>query len=97
MAKALQTTPVQYAIHRSRYKRFPDRPILSEAPDVTYDTDCPLAKNKASMYTEMVKSPVMYRCGDKCTGRGREAGQGQGQGARVACKGCEGARVQHDC
>lgn len=61
VAKALQTTPIQYAIHRSRYKRFPDRPILSEAPDVTYDTDCPLAKNKASMYTEMVKSPVMYR------------------------------------
>ncbi|PNW75109.1 hypothetical protein CHLRE_12g496100v5 [Chlamydomonas reinhardtii] len=61
IAKALQTTPINYAIHRSRYKRFPDKPLMNDGPDVVYDVDCALAKNKASLYTAVVKSPVSYR------------------------------------
>lgn len=63
IAKALQTTPINYAIHRSRYKRFPDKPLMNDGPDVVYDVDCALAKNKASLYTAVVKSPVSYRWG----------------------------------
>ncbi|EFJ50932.1 hypothetical protein VOLCADRAFT_103722 [Volvox carteri f. nagariensis] len=60
LAKSLGTTAINYSIHRSRYKRFPDRPLMTESPDVVYDVDCHLAKNKCSLYTSVVHSPVVY-------------------------------------
>ena len=61
MDKAVQESQVRYSIHRSKYKRFPDKPIMSEAPDVTYEVDCALAKNKATLATAVIKSPISYR------------------------------------
>ncbi|KXZ47392.1 hypothetical protein GPECTOR_35g830 [Gonium pectorale] len=61
VAKSVETTAINYSIHRSRYKRFPDRPLMTEAPDVVYDVDCHLSKNRCSLYTAVVKSPVSYR------------------------------------
>ncbi|GFR43599.1 hypothetical protein Agub_g4696 [Astrephomene gubernaculifera] len=61
LAKSLETTAINYSIHRSRYKRFPDRPLMTESPDVVYDVDCHLAKNKCSLYTAVVNSPVSYK------------------------------------
>ncbi|GLC45050.1 hypothetical protein PLESTB_001463300 [Pleodorina starrii] len=60
LEKSLETTGINYSIHRSRYKRFPDRPLMTESPDVVYDVDCNLSKNKSSLYTAVVKSPVVY-------------------------------------
>ncbi|KAG2493442.1 hypothetical protein HYH03_008260 [Edaphochlamys debaryana] len=61
ISKGLEVTPINYAIHRSRYKRFPDRPLMTAAPDVVYEVDCHLSKNKCSLYTGVVKSAVNYR------------------------------------
>lgn len=62
ISKSVEETAVRYSIHRSKYKRFPDRPLMTEAPDVTYDVDgCTLSKNKASLAAAVAKSPMTYR------------------------------------
>ncbi|PNH05202.1 hypothetical protein TSOC_008559 [Tetrabaena socialis] len=61
LLKSLETSAINYSIHRSRYKRFPDRPLMTAAPDVAYEVDCHLSKNKCSLHTAVLNSPIGYR------------------------------------
>jgi hypothetical protein len=54
--KALDTTAINYAIHRSKYKRF-EAKKTSEAPDAMYDTEY---GSKQSLYNSMLNSPIKY-------------------------------------
>ncbi|GAX73879.1 hypothetical protein CEUSTIGMA_g1329.t1 [Chlamydomonas eustigma] len=54
---SVEESPIKYAIHRSRYKRFNDK-RLTEGPDVVYDTE---TGSKKSLYQSMLVSPIAYR------------------------------------
>lgn len=57
IAAMLETTPIDYSIHRSKYNRFPPKKT-SEAPDVVYDTD---KLHKVTLSTGVKQSPIAYR------------------------------------
>eukprot|EP00197_Chlamydomonas_leiostraca_P003713 CAMPEP_0202862950 /NCGR_PEP_ID=MMETSP1391-20130828/3793_1 /ASSEMBLY_ACC=CAM_ASM_000867 /TAXON_ID=1034604 /ORGANISM="Chlamydomonas leiostraca, Strain SAG 11-49" /LENGTH=262 /DNA_ID=CAMNT_0049542545 /DNA_START=239 /DNA_END=1027 /DNA_ORIENTATION=- len=57
LARCLDWSPQNYAILRSRYKRFNDKPA-GEGPDVMYDTD---VLHKASLATAVARSPLSYK------------------------------------
>lgn len=54
---SMDKSPIKYSILHSRYKRFPDKPNRTEAPDVEYDID---RGSKATLVTATVESPVVY-------------------------------------
>ena len=55
---SVEVTPIKYALHRSKLKRFKNAGSLTAAPDIIYDTD---ALSKKSLYTSMLESPIAYR------------------------------------
>lgn len=57
LSRSVEVTPLHYAIHHSKQKRFSDK-SLSEAPDVVYDLD---RGSKQTLYTSMLQSPITYR------------------------------------
>lgn len=59
LERSLEWTPQKYAILRSRYKRFNDKP-LGQGPDAMYDTD---VGNKATLATSVAQSPLNYNMG----------------------------------
>eukprot|EP00195_Chlamydomonas_chlamydogama_P012182 CAMPEP_0202900848 /NCGR_PEP_ID=MMETSP1392-20130828/12072_1 /ASSEMBLY_ACC=CAM_ASM_000868 /TAXON_ID=225041 /ORGANISM="Chlamydomonas chlamydogama, Strain SAG 11-48b" /LENGTH=268 /DNA_ID=CAMNT_0049587301 /DNA_START=217 /DNA_END=1023 /DNA_ORIENTATION=- len=56
VSKSVEDSSIKYAIHRSKYKRFSDKP-LNDGPDVIYETD---RGHKLTLYSSMLKSPISY-------------------------------------
>lgn len=58
-SKSVELSNIKYSILRSRYKRFPDKPIMSNAPDITYSVD---TYPRETLATAVKNSPISYRC-----------------------------------
>eukprot|EP00200_Dunaliella_tertiolecta_P005273 CAMPEP_0202351256 /NCGR_PEP_ID=MMETSP1126-20121109/7979_1 /ASSEMBLY_ACC=CAM_ASM_000457 /TAXON_ID=3047 /ORGANISM="Dunaliella tertiolecta, Strain CCMP1320" /LENGTH=271 /DNA_ID=CAMNT_0048943347 /DNA_START=130 /DNA_END=945 /DNA_ORIENTATION=- len=68
-SKVLESSPVNYSILRSKYKRFNDKPY-GEGPDTLYDVD---SGPKASLQKSIATSPIKY--GNMKAGTGRHRGE----------------------
>ncbi|KAF5830367.1 flagellar associated protein [Dunaliella salina] len=70
-SKVLESSPVNYSILRSKYKRFNDKPgEHGEGPDALYDVD---SGPKASLQKSIATSPIKY--GNMRAGTGRHKGE----------------------
>lgn len=58
-SQSVETSNIKYSILRSRYRRFPDKPVMGNGPDITYNTD---AYPRTTLYTSVQQSPITYKC-----------------------------------
>lgn len=57
-SESVEHSNIKYSILQSRYRRFPDKPVMGNGPDITYNTDI---YPQHTLYTAVQQSPITYK------------------------------------